>query len=292
MVRDGAVRPGGDDGLEGRVAGAQLDASAGPGRARPRARSGRAGSRRPRSARPAPGRRPRRPARSASISPASLTARSVSTRSAVGTRFDAAAVRQPRGQQAQWSATVTDLASNPTTPSGARRQQRQVAGPGDQPGQVGHLVCRLRGVPAVGAEQGAGRRSSAAVRVGDGLGRRLVVGGDHQQRRVRSGEPGQVADVDQIGDQQRVDAGAASAARRSARRWAWFGFVTTKMVGGTVEPGPVVVDLDGRSRAHRLNVVQSNSRPMTLNDLHRVQWVAGIGWLTGWTQPTNSRHTG
>jgi hypothetical protein len=46
------------------------------------------------------------------------------------------------------------------------------------------------------------------------------------------------------------------------------------MVGGTVDPGPVVVDLDGRSGAHRLNVVQSDSRPMTLNDLHTVQWVA------------------
>ena len=106
---------------------------------------------------------------------------------------------------AAWASTVTWSDSNPSAPipsSAANPARVSGARPLDHGLQVGHLGGDLRAVAAVGAQ--------AALRVAVDV---------HEQRGVRPGEAGEVADVDQVGDQQRVDArGRAARAARPAGR--------------------------------------------------------------------------
>ena len=83
--------------------------------------------------------------------------------------------------------------------SGRRGPSGQVtpAGPLDGHLQVGCLLGGLGAVAAVGGQH-----------------RRLVVG-EHQQGRVGPGETGQVAHVDQVGDQHRVQLGRAESDTQS-----------------------------------------------------------------------------
>ena len=67
------------------------------------------------------------------------------------------------------------------------------AGAGDEDAQVGRLVRGLLGVAAVGGEDGAVLAPAG------------VVAGVHQHRGVGAREAGQVADVDEIGDEQGVE---------------------------------------------------------------------------------------
>ena len=71
------------------------------------------------------------------------------------------------------------------------------AGPLDGHLQVGRLLGRLGAVAAVGGQH-----------------RRPIVG-EHQQGRVGPGETGQIAHVDQVGDQHRVQFGSAESAHRA-----------------------------------------------------------------------------
>ncbi len=81
--------------------------------------------------------------------------------------------------------------------------QGEIAVPVDQRFQIGHLLGGLGLVAAVGAEHGAPLVASGVL-------------GVHQQRRVGTGETGQIADIAQIDDQQRVEA-VVRAARDAAR---------------------------------------------------------------------------
>jgi hypothetical protein len=75
------------------------------------------------------------------------------------------------------------------TELGSLLRQPQGARPLDQPPQVGHLPLRLRAVTAVSAEHTV-----------------FVAVDMHQQGAVGAGESGEISNIQQIGDQQRLEA--------------------------------------------------------------------------------------
>ena len=79
------------------------------------------------------------------------------------------------------------------TVGGRARDEVRSAGPLDDDLGVGGLLCRLRAVPPVGGQH------------------RCRVFRPNQQRRVRSGETGQITDVDQVRYQHRVQVGGDQA---------------------------------------------------------------------------------
>ena len=211
MVRDGAVRTGGDDGLEGRVVGAEF-------------------------AHPLIEVEPDLPFGTARPDPAGrdqFGQRVVGDRARMAQRLDLALVldrpqgldqvgggaqldRSPRpGRDGELGVVVGDGDRPRLEPDDALRcatDQGEITRPGDQSGQIGDLRFRLGRVTAIGAEQRprvAETTHRICGRADDGVGRAgLVIGVDHQQCRIRAGEAGEVADVDQVGDQQRIDPGA------------------------------------------------------------------------------------
>ena len=204
VVRDRGVGAGGHDRLEGRRLGAQGRASGRRARGRPPARCG-PGRSAPSAASSASAWSATAQARrSASISSSSLIARCAST----ARRIDASSGTVPpasaehllqRGQPVDGE--VVRLVAEP---AGAPLDARPGPAPAtvrpvDQQLDVGHLDAGLRGVPAVGAEQ---------------------VGpvGAHQQRAVGAGEAGQVAHVEQVGDQDGVQPALGRRSARSASR--------------------------------------------------------------------------
>ena len=191
VVRDRGVGARGDDGVERRALGARLAHPllevaghlplGAPGlQAAGGDHPGERGVRRRR--RPGAVRRPRpRPSPRAASRP--------------GPGPDAARRASAPRVSSAWPSTVTWALSKPTAPcspsaprSTARAQARV-----DEDAQVGRLVRGLLGVAAVGGEHGP-----VLAPVG-------VVAGVHQHRGVRAREAGQVADVDQIGDEQGVE---------------------------------------------------------------------------------------
>ena len=75
--------------------------------------------------------------------------------------------------------------------------QGESAGPIDRHLGVGRLLGRLRPIPPVGRQHGV---SSSVV---------------HQQRRVRTGETGQITHVDQVRYQHRVEFGRGQTAAQT-----------------------------------------------------------------------------
>jgi hypothetical protein len=107
------------------------------------------------------------------------------------------------GQQGGMRGHGHRIGLEPDDAFGCAGEKCEVARPADQPRQVRDFVGRLGGVAAVGTEHrprsAVGRYFEVAVRCV------LGIGADDQQCRVGAGEAGQVANVDQIGDEQRVD---------------------------------------------------------------------------------------
>ena len=128
--------------------------------------------------------------RSASISPGVLDRPQLLDQSAVATSSTSGHRRPELADRAASTETGDGLEADVPEAVG---EQRQVAGPVDPPGQVGHLLRGLHVVPPVGAEQWSGLVRLAVART--------------SARGVRPGEPGQVADVDQVRDQQRIQPG-------------------------------------------------------------------------------------
>ncbi len=161
-----------------------------------------ASSSRPTSRSVRPGRRPPRSTRSVSAasaasqasrssatSPASLISRSASTVPAARTSSVSALRSVSSLDSASKPSTVTTWLSKPSlpTPAAAARPTRwRPQRPLDRDLQVGRLLGGLGAVPAVGGQHGP------------------AIVGEHQQRGVRPGETGQVAHVDQVRDQHRV----------------------------------------------------------------------------------------
>ena len=152
--------------------------------------------------------------------------------------------------QRRLAAQVTLSASRPTrrrpARARARTASRWAAGAADldvdRPADPGrrHLLGRLGPVAAVGGEQGP-------------------VGGDHQHA-GRAGEPGQVAHVGQVGDDQGVDLGLVETGRSDSSRAATSRRATARTVrscsglhvvgvvglSGLSTPGATVAPLRGR----------------------------------------------
>ena len=108
----------------------------------------------------------------------------------------------------RWAATVTDIASNPIDALGCPPR----AGPGRTAGRSAAAGRAPR--PPTGWCTGRRCRTGCVDRCRRCRLRRsvsgvagFVVGVEHQQRGVRTGESGEVPDVDQVGDQQRVEPG-------------------------------------------------------------------------------------
>ena len=144
-------------------------------------------------------------ARSNPTSKSSLTIRSSSTRPGTGSRSRVRREHRP-GRELVHRHHVALERQRGRAPPTHRFDEVRGAGAGDLGPQIGNLFPDLREVAAVGADDGA-------------LLGPLGVGGVHEQRGVRSGEPGEIADVHQIRHQKCVEipGGEGRAQRRAPR---------------------------------------------------------------------------